>query len=195
MAWEEIVGVFKRLLVGGHESNSRILWNDATPEGSLAAPPGSLCLTATGAVYKKTTGSGNTGWETLESAGGAGNRFVGLVIDGSGEEITTGVKGFVTVPVTGSIIAWRLLSTDAAATAGDIVIDVWKDTFANYPPTNGESITNGNEPELSGANSAEDTNLADWTTQAVTEGDVLGFNVDSVADVTRVSLVLEIEPS
>lgn len=33
-----------------------------TPEGVVTAPPGSLCLLKTGAMYLKTTGTGNTGW-------------------------------------------------------------------------------------------------------------------------------------
>ena len=54
---------------------------------------------------------------------------VGIVIDGGGSVITTGVKGFVQVPFACTITGWTLLSTDASATAGSIVIDVWKDTL------------------------------------------------------------------
>ena len=43
---------------------------------------------------------------------------VGIVIDGGGSVITTGVKGFVEVPFAGTITAATLLSTDAAVTSG-----------------------------------------------------------------------------
>jgi hypothetical protein len=111
-----------------------------------------------------------------------------LTIDGSGSVLTTGVKGFIRIPVACTLTSWTLLSTDAAATSGSIVIDVWKDTYANYPPTNADSITNANEPTLSSANKAEDTDITNWTTTAVSAGDVIGFNVDSVTTLTKVTL-------
>ena len=117
---------------------------------------------------------------------------VGIVIDGGGSVITTGVKGFVEVPFAGTITAATLLSTDAAATAGSIVIDVWKDTYANYPPVVGDSITASAKPTLSSANKSKDTTLTGWTT-AIAAGDVLGFSVTSAAPVTRVVLTLTVQ--
>lgn len=119
-------------------------------------------------------------------------RQIVLVIDGGGSAITTGVKGFISVPFACTIKKARLLSTDSAATAGSIVIDIWKDTYANYPPTVADTITAAAKPTLSAANKSEDTTLTGWTT-SIAAGDVLGFNVDSVATVTRVSLTLEVE--
>ena len=56
------------------------------------------------------------------------NGAVGIIIDGGGSVITTGVKGFIEFPRAGNIIAVTLLSTDPAVTVGSIVIDIWKDT-------------------------------------------------------------------
>lgn len=40
-----------------------VMTNGATPEGAITAPVGRLCIdTATGILYAKTSGSGNTGW-------------------------------------------------------------------------------------------------------------------------------------
>jgi len=120
-----------------------------------------------------------------ELAASALVRTVGITIDGGGSEITAGLKGFVQIPFSGTITRWTLL----ADTAGDIVIDVWKDTLANYPPTVADTIAGAEKPTLSAAQAGEDTNLTTWTT-AVTAGDVLGFNVDSVATLTRATLIL-----
>jgi hypothetical protein len=117
---------------------------------------------------------------------------VGLVIDGGGSAITTGVKGFLRVPFACTITGVTLLSTDASATAGSIVIDIWKDTYANYPPTVADTITASAKPTLSSANKSENTTLTGWTT-SVAAGDVLGFNVDSVATMTRVALMLTVQ--
>jgi hypothetical protein len=112
---------------------------------------------------------------------------VGIVIDGGGSVITTGVKGYVQVPYACTVDAWRIF----ADVSGSIVIDVWKDTYANFPPTDADSMPgSGKEPTLSSAQKAEDTNVTDWTTDDINAGDVIGFNVDSATTVKRVTLQL-----
>jgi hypothetical protein len=114
-------------------------------------------------------------------------RTVGITIDGGGEEIATGVHGFVQVPVVGTITAARMFADQS----GSIVIDVWKDTYVNFPPTDADSITSATPPTISTAQKSEDTTLSSWTT-SISAGDVLGFNVDSVTDITRVTLQLTV---
>jgi len=117
---------------------------------------------------------------------------VGIVIDGGGSAITTGVKGFVEVPFACTITAATLLSTDSASTTGSIVIDIWKDTYANYPPVVGDAITASAPPTLSSANKSRDTTLTGWTT-AIAAGEVLGFSVTSATTVTKVALSLTVQ--
>jgi hypothetical protein len=50
----------------------------------------------------------------------------------------------------------------------------------------------GNKPTLSGAQSGNAA-PASWTSVAVAKGDILEFNLDSVATITRVNLVLEMQ--
>jgi hypothetical protein len=128
-------------------------------------------------------------------AGGAARiGAVGLIIDGGGSVITTGVKGFLRVPFACTVTGVTLLSTDASATAGSIVIDIWKDTYANYPPTVADTITASAKPTLGGANKSENTTLTGWTT-AIAAGDVLGFKVDSVTTLTKVLVSLTVQAS
>lgn len=106
---------------------------------------------------------------------------INFVIDGGGIAITTGVKGFIVVPFACTITAVRLLADQS----GSIQVDIWKDTYANYPPDNDDSITDaGTTPVISSAVKSEDTSLTDWTT-SVAAGDILGFNVDSCTTITR----------
>jgi hypothetical protein len=112
---------------------------------------------------------------------------VGFTTDGSGTAITTGVKGYRSSPVSGTIIGVRLL----ADVAGSVVVDIWKDTYANYPPTVTDTITASAKPTLSAASKYEDTTLTGWI-KAVTAGDVFGFNIDSATTVTRLTLELTI---
>lgn len=102
--------------------------------------------------------------------------IIGVTIGsyGSGTAITTGLKGFVPVPEDCEIIAWTIVADQAAT----IVVDVWKDTYANYPPTVADTIAGAEKPSLGAVIKNQDLALGTWTT-ACTEGDWIGFNVDS----------------
>lgn len=120
---------------------------------------------------------------------GGGIYKVGITIDGGGVAITTGVKGYTSIPRAGTIVRARMMADQS----GSAVVDVWKDTFANYPPDNADSITAAAPPTIAAATNSEDTTLTGWTT-AVAVGDVLAFNVDSAATITRLTLELWIQP-
>ena len=166
-------------------------------QATLAAPPltvGTLYFVTDEGVTERWNG---TAWEAYSGAGGSGApRIVGIgmVIDGGGAVITSGVKGFLEVPFAGTITAVTLLSTDAAVTAGSIVVDLWKAAYASYPPMVANTITASAKPTLSSAIKSRDTTLAGWTT-AIAAGDILGISVSSAALVTRVALSLTVQAS
>jgi hypothetical protein len=109
------------------------------------------------------------------------------VVDGGGSAVTTGVKCDLRVDFGCTINQWAILCD----TSGSIVFDIWKDTLANYPPTVADTITAAAKPTVSGATNNSSSTLTGWTT-TITAGDCLRFNVDSVATVTRASLMLKV---
>lgn len=131
-------------------------------------------------------GDGVSGNPTIGLGAQGIKRGFGITIDGGGSAITTGVKGYIPVPYTGTITGWTILSD----VSGSIVIDVWKDTYANYPPTVADTIAGSEKPTISAATKGQDNSLSTWTT-SVTAGDIIGFNVDSASTVTRVHLIVE----
>lgn len=133
--------------------------------------------------------AGETDFELAAAGGSGGVRSVSVQFGGPGGSISANDTVWVRVPYSGTISKVSLL----ADATGSIVVDVWKDTYANYPPTVADTICAAAKPTLSGANKSEDSTLTGWTT-AVTAGDVLKFNVDSVSGLTQVSLLLEITP-
>lgn len=108
-----------------------------------------------------------------------------FMIDGGGAAITTGVKGYLSVPFACSITNVTLL----ADVSGSIVVDIWKDTYANYPPTDADSITASAVPTISSATKSTDSTLTGWTT-SLAAGDILGFNVDSASTITLLTIAL-----
>jgi hypothetical protein len=114
---------------------------------------------------------------------------IAFVIDGAGSEITTGIKGDLEVPFACTITGATLLADQS----GSIIIDIWKDTLGNFPPTDADTITAGEEPTLATETYSQDTTLTGWT-KTITAGDVLRFNVDSnpATNITRVTLSLKV---
>jgi hypothetical protein len=112
-------------------------------------------------------------------------RFLPVVFDGIGAELVPGVAGDVAIHFDGTISRWRLLADQP----GDIQIDVWKSSYATFPPTVADTITGSDQPTLSGADKSESTALTGWDID-VNDGDTLRFNIDSASTVTRVTLLL-----
>ncbi len=113
------------------------------------------------------------------ASGGSSPKTFGITVDGGGQVLTTGSKGFVTIPYDCTITNWYL----AADQIGDVTFDVKKA---------GTSIVGtGNFPLLSTvviANAPVDG----WTSVALTEGDVLEFEITGTpATITRVNLVIK----
>jgi hypothetical protein len=128
-------------------------------------------------------------WRQLNNVAAATQySTINFLIDGGGSAITTGIKGDVVVDFACTIVGATLLADQS----GDIVIDVWKDTYANFAPTDADSITASAPPTLSAATKSQDTTLTGWTT-SVSAGDILRFNVDSASTVTRVTLALKVQ--
>jgi hypothetical protein len=143
------------------------------------------CVTDEGDIIERSTGAA---WQSYSpSAGGSATRAIVLAIDGGGSAITTGIKADVYVPYAATITAVTMLADQS----GSIVVDIWKDTYANYPPTVADTITASAKPTITTATKSQDTTLTGWTT-AISAGDTLRFNVDSASTITRLHLALTV---
>ncbi len=115
-------------------------------------------------------------------------RDLTFIIDGGGSAITTGQKGHLEIPFKCEILQATLL----ADASGSIVVDIWKDTYANFPPTDADSITSATPPTLATAQKSQNATLTNWI-KAIAAGDILAFNVDSCTTCTRVVLSLKVK--
>ena len=125
-----------------------------------------------------------------QSGGGGGSGPVtethNVIIDGGGSVITAGQKGMVYFGAACTLTGYVLL----ADLVGSIALDLWKQPYADYPPSSGESMVGGGAPpSMTGVNKKIDGALEDWVTN-IAAGDIIAVVVDSAATITRCSLVL-----
>lgn len=189
-------GVSTALGLAVSGSGSIVLAASATLVTPNLGTPSSLTLTnatglpvsgifASGTPSNTTFLRGDGSWQVVSVSSTAA---IGYIIDGGGEPITTGtLASAVQVPFAGTINSVTLLADQT----GSIVVDIWKDTYANFPPTVADSICASAKPTLSSARKSENTTLSGWTT-SVAAGDTFLFNVDSASTVQNVTLILKV---
>jgi hypothetical protein len=109
---------------------------------------------------------------------------------------TSGQIQFVLPAVAGSQsrvrIPYSITITSAIIVSdisGSAVVDIWKDTYANYPPTVADTITASAKPTLTSAIKATDSTLTGWT-KTFTAGDWLIANVDSASTANEIIVIL-----
>lgn len=164
------------------------IWNAATQTWDYAGwgQQGSKGDTGVQGGQGDTGIHGDTGVQGSTGPGTA-VRDIEVTIDNGGVAITTGVKADVKMDMPCSITEWTVLSD----VSGSIVIDVWKDTYANFPPTVGDTMVGGgNKPTISASIKGQAA-PSGWTTVAIAAGEILRFNVDSVSTITRATIILK----
>jgi len=117
---------------------------------------------------------------------GVSTRVVGIAIDGGGSVPATGIKGYVVCPFGGTIIGWNIVGD----VTGSAVVDVYKIAYGATLPTS--SIAASAKPTLSSAKINKDSTVTGWTT-TVTANDIFGFNLDSIATITKLNIEIVIQ--
>jgi len=114
---------------------------------------------------------------------------LGITIDGAGASITSGVKGYVRVPYNCTITKAEMVANDT----GTVTVQVWKDSYAAFPPTSADAIYLSTPPNITSNFKSTDSTLSGWTT-SLSEGEYLAFNVPSAStgSLTRVTLTLAV---
>ena len=160
--------------------------NAGDDEINVAGLSGELADDQPPKAHKSTHASG--GSDPLTEADIGAISVIAFIIDGGGSAITTGEKGHLRIPFKCEIQRATLLADQS----GSIVVNIWKDTYANFPPAVGDKITASAPPTISGAVKSQDLTLTGWT-KTINADDILAFNVDSVTTIERVTLTLKVK--
>ncbi len=108
----------------------------------------------------------------------------GITIDAGTQVIGTGSKGYVTMPYSGTLDNWDMVSN----TTGNIQIDLKKSPYDTFPTTT--SITSGNYIGMTNSQKSTDTNLTNWGL-TFSENDIYEFVVISAATMSRANIVIK----
>jgi hypothetical protein len=207
-------------LVWGHLGG--VIFSFGSPAGYIRRPNGTVLLTANDtnyvevdieglvtvntvgftpgqtALYEVITGAANviTYFDVRlgTSAGGSGSGNAPILLNatwvvGSGTLNTPVNDVHVRCPVSGTVTA---VSIGTIGGTGACVVDIWKDTHANYPPTVADTICGGNKPTISAGVVDLDVSLTGWTT-GVTAGDWFVFHLDSTGGFQAIFVQLYIQ--
>lgn len=105
--------------------------------------------------------------------------------NGGGSALTAIIETDVQIPFDCTITKVTLVGD----VSGSAVVDIWKSTFAAFPPVVGGSIVASAKPTLSAAQTYSDSTLTGWTT-AISAGDCLRFHLTSASTVGRLVLTI-----
>jgi len=175
----------KGTTTGVHGVGASVVCSEATADSKISTHAGNAS-----AHHSKTTDASELSSGELPTARLATNvklTTITFAIDGGGSAITAGQKGHLEIPFACTINQVTML----ANASGSVVVDIWKDTYANFPPTDADSITASAPPTITAAQKSQDSTLTGWT-KSITAGDILAFNVDSCATIARVTISLKV---
>lgn len=132
----------------------------------------------------------DTAWVT-PSAGGSGGTFQrGATFVGS--PISLPVNDVpVVIPVSCTVAEATVLT---AGGPGSCVIDVWRDSYSNYPPTVADSICGASKPTISGGTKYRDATLTGWS-KSLAAGDIVTFKLESASGFSLIDITLTLEPT
>lgn len=126
------------------------------------------------------------------------NRMIVFEFDNGGLVLPVGLTTLpVVVPFAHTIKSAQGVAFDTAtglAPTGSIQIDVWRDSYANYPPVVGDSITAAARPTITAANKYTDSTLTGWNT-AGAAGDYYVAQIMSVTGVVAAAFYLAVSPT
>ncbi len=103
-----------------------------------------------------------------------------------GDPVAANEELWAEIPWAASVAAVRMLSNESTTT----VIDLWAEGYADYPPTDADTITSVTPPTITAGVKSEDTTLTNWLGLAA--GDILLAHVDSNDNAEQVTLAVTI---
>src|SRR5574341_1866304 len=116
-----------------------------------------------------------------------GTSGINFIMDWGGSVLSSGQKGHVSIPFDCTITEVALL----ADRNGNAIVDLWKDTYDNFPPDGSDSICISNKPTITSSNKMRDLSLSGWT-KIISAGDIISFVLTSGSTIQRLTVALKL---
>lgn len=111
---------------------------------------------------------------------------VEFAFDGNGSALTAGLKGYLEVPWTCTVTAWKVLGN----AAGNAQVDIFNDPYTTFG-TDTSMVGGGTKPNLV-AQTKNTAAPAGWTSTSILAGNQIGFSLASVSGLTRLTISLKV---
>ena len=118
-------------------------------------------------------------------------RTINFVVDAGSAPMSSGIKGDMTLDVTGKIIGWTLIADQD----GNVQFDIQKSDYANFP--NFSSICGNERPQLGNINTGAEarinrnTTITSWS-PILNSGDILQFEIVYALNIQRCVVSLKL---
>jgi hypothetical protein len=118
-------------------------------------------------------------------------RTINFVVDAGSAPMSSGIKGDMTLDVTGKVISWMLIADQD----GQVQFDIKKSDYANFP--NFSSICGTERPQLGDITSGvegrinRNTTISSWS-PTLNSGDILQFEIVYALNIQRCVVSLKL---
>ena len=118
-------------------------------------------------------------------------RTINFVVDAGSAPMSSGIKGDMTLDVTGKVISWTLIADQD----GQVQFDIKKSDYANFP--NFSSICGNERPQLGDITSGvegrinRNTTISSWS-PTLNSGDILQFEIVYALNIQRCVVSLKL---
>jgi len=162
-----------------------------TINGLVQVPGIDYTTNGTGLVFTTAPGATDSVYVVGLSTTADLTRTINFVVDAGSAPMSSGIKGDMTLDVTGKIIGWTLIADQD----GNVQFDIQKSDYANFP--NFSSICGTERPQLGNINTGAEarinrnTTITSWS-PILNSGDILQFEIVYALNIQRCVVSLKL---
>jgi len=159
--------------------------------GLVQVPGIDYSTSGTNLIFTNAPGSTDTVYVVGLSTTADLTRTINFVVDAGSAPMSQGVKGDMTLDVTGKIISWTLIADQE----GQIQFDIKKSDYTNFP--NFSSICGSERPQLGDISTGSEqrinknTTISSWS-PTLNSGDILQFEIVYALNIQRCVVSLKL---
>ena len=162
-----------------------------TINGLVQVPGIDYTTNGTGLVFTTAPGATDSVYVVGLSTTADLTRTINFVVDAGSAPMSSGIKGDMTLDVTGKIIGWTLIADQD----GNVQFDIQKSDYANF--RNFSSICGNERPQLGNINTGAEarinrnTTITSWS-PILNSGDILQFEIVYALNIQRCVVSLKL---